>query len=256
MLPYILIAVLAEIIIAFSGILFFFSKSEVFSRYSKYLINFSAGTFLGVVFFDLMPEAVELSPAILGDHTGFIYILAGFLTFFLISRLFSVYHHHHETDEDEIHPKTKQNGYKVLMADILHNFVDGIVIVSAFMVSVPLGIATTVAVLIHEFPQEVSDFFVLIESGFSRGRALLLNFLVSISTLAGALAAFFMLSQIEGLVGPILGFAAGNFLYIAASDLIPEIHSHHKKGARTVIQIGLLLTAIAIMFAVSLIAHE
>ena len=203
------------------------------------------GTFLGVVFFDLLPEAIELTE----HEQGPLWVLGGFLTFYLLSRFLFWYHHHE--DEHCDHEYSKESGVMILSADFVHNFVDGILIAAAFMADTHLGIVTTIAVLLHEFPQEMSDFFVLIRAGMSKTKALLLNFLVSISTLAGALIAYFALSSIEFAIGPLLGIAAGNFLYIAASDLLPSLHAKENKSRRA-IQVILLFVGLGVMFTISL----
>ena len=249
MLSYIVIASLLEMVVAFAGILFVLAGFKSVRKHLYYFISFSVGTFLGVVFFDLLPEAFELNAE---GHPS-LWVLGGFLLFYILSRFLFWYHHHE--DEHCDHEYNKASGSMVLIADFVHNFVDGIVIAAAFMADTHLGIVTTIAVLLHEFPQEMSDFFVLIHAGMSKTRALLLNFAVSMSTLVGALLAYFAFSSVEGIVGPLLGLAAGNFLYIAASDLLPELHSKHN-GGKKFVQVGLLFLGLAIIYGVSLIVHE
>lgn len=257
MLSYIIIASLLEMLVAFVGILFVFAGVEKIKKYIYYFISFSVGTFLGVVFFDLLPEAMELTP----HEKGPLWILAGFIAFYLMGRFLFWFHHHEDEhcDHGDDHTdakSAKSTGTMILTADFVHNFVDGIVIAAAFLADTHLGIVTTIAVLLHEFPQEMSDFFVLIRAGMSKIRALLLNFLSSVSTLIGALLGYFAFSSVEGIVGPLLGIAAGNFLYIAASDLLPELHRKENNGKK-VVQVALLLFGIAIIFIVSgLVGHQ
>jgi len=246
MFVYIIIAVLLEMLVALTGYFFVFERVK---KYINYLISFSVGTFLGVVFFNLLPETMEL----LSPKTGALYILGGFLLFFLLSRFLFWHHHHHGEPHDHAHAKA--SGSMILIADFLHNFVDGVLIVAAFLVDVNLGIITTVAVLLHEIPQEISDFFVLIHAGYSKAKALLFNFLVSTSTLVGALLAFFFLSTTEEAIGPILGIAAGNFLYIATSDLLPEI-IHHQKRAKAGLQVAFVFLGLLIMYVVSILIGQ
>ena len=239
---YIIIAVLIEMLVSLAGIFFVFDQIK---KYIHYFISFSVGTFLGVIFFNLLPETINL----LSAEVGAMYILGGFLLFFILSR-FLFWHHHHHHHETHDHDHIKISGSMILVADFFHNFIDGILIVVAFLVDPALGIITTVAVLLHEIPQEISDFFVLIHAGFSKKRALLMNFLISSSTLLGAVVAFFFLSGVENALGPILGIATGNFLYIAASDLLPEI-SHEQKNTKILMQIGVLLLGILLMYFIS-----
>ncbi len=251
MLSYIIIASLLEMLVAFVGIIFVFAGVEKIKKYIYYFISFSVGTFLGVIFFDLLPEAMELTP----NGKGPVWILAGFIAFYLLGRFLFWFHHHEDEHCDHDHTNAKSTGSMILTADFVHNFVDGIVIAAAFLADTHLGIVTTVAVLLHEFPQEMSDFFVLIRSGMSKTRALLLNFLSSVSTLVGALVGYFAFSSVEGIVGPLLGIAAGNFLYIAASDLLPELHRKENTGKK-VVQVAILFLGIAIIFVVSSLVSE
>ena len=247
MLSYIIIASLLETAVALVGILAVFIGFEKIKKYTHHLISFAAGTFLGLVFFDLIPESVELSPKGMGTT----YVLIGFLIFFVISRAISWYHHHESDDcTDDC---STINVSTILIADTLHNFADGIIIAIAFLTDINLGIATTIAVLFHELPQEIADFFVLINKGMTKTKALSLNFAVSLTTPIGAVLAFVFVSEIEWLIGPLLGLAAGNFLYIAASDLIPELHSHHRKGAKSTVQLALLFFGVALIYIVGLI---
>ncbi len=251
MLSYIVIASLLEMLVAFVGILFVFAGVEKIKKYIYYFISFSVGTFLGVIFFDLLPEAIELTE----NEKAPLWVLAGFIAFYLLGRFLFWFHHHEDEHCDHEHTDKKSTATMILTADFVHNFVDGIVIAVAFMADTHLGIVTTVAVLLHEFPQEMSDFFVLIRSGMSKARALFFNFLSSVSTLAGALLGYFALGSAEGMVGPLLGIAAGNFLYIAASDLLPELHRKENTGKK-VVQVAILFLGIAIIFAVSnLVGH-
>ncbi|PCI21300.1 ZIP zinc transporter [Candidatus Wolfebacteria bacterium] len=244
MLGYILIAVALEILVAFAGV-FLVYKNVKDSHESIYqLISFSIGTFLGVVFFDLLPESIEL----LSPSVAMLYVLAGFLFFFLLTRYLYLHHHHHHEDDKCDHPHVDASGIMVLLADVLHNFIDGIIIAVAFIVDVNLGIVTTIAVLLHEFPQETSDFFVLIHSGFSRNRALLYNFLVSLSTLVGALLAYFLVAPLQSLIGPVLAISAGTLLYVAAADLMPQIQAHYKKGGYEIL---FLLLGVGVMYVLS-----
>lgn len=259
-LLYIILASLSEMLVALTGILFLFIGSDRFKKYLPHFVSFSVGAFLSVIFLSILPEAIEKSSV----DSALSYALAGFLFFFLLSR-FLHWYHHHEGDENisdgngaekninERTNKIKSSGYLVLYGDILHNAIDGVIIALAFIADVNLGITTTVAVLFHEFPQEAVDFFVMIGSGFSRGKALFYNMLVSSSTLIVAVLVYFLaenVTNIDKFIGPALGIVAGNFLYLAASDLIPELHERHKAGASTLRQFSLILFGVIVMYIV------
>ncbi len=244
---YIVIASIAESLVALTGILFLFLGYEKFKKYLPYLISFSIGTFLAVVFFELIPESAE----IIGIESASVYILTGFLFFFVFSRILHWYHHHDGDCCDE--SKIKPSGYLVLGGDFIHNFIDGIIIALAFMVDINIGIVTTVAVLCHEFPQEASDFFVMVHSGFSKGKALFFNFLVSLSTLVGAVLTYFLASKMDKLMGPALGIVAGNFLYLAASDLLPELNKDKKN---ILPQLFFVFLGVAVIYSVMALVHE
>lgn len=244
---YIIIASILESLVALTGILFLFLGYEKFKKYLPYLISFSVGTFLAVVFFELLPESIEMA----GAELASLHVLIGFLFFFIFSRVLHWYHHHEEGCCD--HEQIKVGGYLVLVGDLLHNFIDGIIIALAFMADFNIGVITTVAVLFHEFPQEASDFFVMVNSGFTKSKALLFNFLVSFSTIVGAVLAYFLANKMEILIGPALGIVAGNFLYIAASDLIPEL-SQNKKDIWK--QLFFILLGVVIIYILSIFISE
>jgi len=250
MLFYILIAAIIESLVSLAGILFIFLGYDNFKKYLPHLLSFSAGTFLAVIFFNILPEAIEKSDI----ETVSIFTLIGFLFFFLFARFLQWYHHHEGNCEE--HEKIKVGGHLVLAGDFLHNFVDGVIIALAFLVDKNIGIVTTTAVLFHEFPQEISDFFVLINSGFSKGKAIFFNFLVSLSTILGALVAYFAAVNIDKIIGPALGIVAGNFLYISMSDLIPELNASKKEGNGTVKQFFFIVMGILVIYLVTSLIPE
>lgn len=248
MLIYIIFATLLQVAISFSGLVLT-SWAKVLQKNTSYLISLSAGTFLGIVIFDLFPEVFEHLPA---KQASF-FVLVGILIFFVLSFVLAGYHHHHDEGEEEhdtLHPAT---GQMALVADFVHNFLDGIVIAGAFIVDVHLGIATTIAVAIHEFPQELSDFFVLLEAGFTRKRALLWNAIVSSTTVIGGVLGYFFLSHFERFEAPLIGIIAGAFLYLALSDLVPVLKSQvRKKETQAILQVILFILGILVMFLVSI----
>jgi zinc and cadmium transporter len=185
------------------------------------LVAFAAGTLMGGAMLHMLPGAIELS----GPRTPiFLWFLAGFTAFFALE-LFLHWHHSHDTiGELEPRPLT----YLILIGDGLHNFLGGLSVAAAFIVDVRVGIGTWLAAAAHEVPQELGDFAVLVHGGWSRGRALLYNLISASTFLVGGLVAYLASAQLD--VVFLLPFAAGNFVYIAASDLIPEVK--HDLGAR------------------------
>jgi zinc and cadmium transporter len=181
------------------------------------LISYATGTLLGAAFLGMIPSGLKHAPAI--HITGT--VLAGMVLFFVLEKLV-LWRHCHD-GECEVHTRA---GPLILVGDAFHNFVDGVVIAAAFLTSIPLGIATALAVIAHEVPQEVGDFAILLDSGYSRGKALLFNALSSLATLPGAVVAYFWLAETRGAVPYILGLSAASFIYIAAADLIPGLHRH------------------------------
>ena len=186
-------------------------------RLIPWLISYAVGTLLGVALLALLPEALEhIRPV-----PAFTTLLAGVLAFFLLEK-FVVWRHCHDTHECEVH--TSSAASLVIVGDAFHTFVDGAVIAAAVVTSVPLGITTAIAVATHEIPQEVGDVAILLRAGFSRGRAFMLNLLSGIGGILGAIGMLFASQLIPNLLPYVLSFAAGNFLYIARSDLIPDLH--------------------------------
>lgn len=186
------------------------------------LISYATGTLLGAAFLGMIPAGLAIAPAI--EITGT--VLAGMVLFFMLEKLV-LWRHCHE-GECEVHSRA---GPLILVGDAFHNFVDGVVIAAAFLTSVPLGIATALAVIAHEVPQEVGDFAILLDSGYGRRKALLLNGLSAATTLPGAVLAYFWLAETHGAVPYILALSAASFIYIAAADLIPGLHRQVKPAA-------------------------
>jgi zinc and cadmium transporter len=198
-----------SILLAASLLLF---KDKRLAVLSAALIPYAIGTLLGAAFFGMIPHALEE----IGADSIFPAVLAGILLFYLIEKLAFWRHCHNEACE--VH---SQAGTLILIGDSLHNFVDGVAIAAAFASSIPLGIATSLAVIAHEVPQEVGDFAILLESGLSRARALLFNGLSSLAALIGALLTYFLLPVVESWTPYLLSISAASFIYIALADLIP-----------------------------------
>jgi zinc and cadmium transporter len=185
------------------------------TRLVPWLVSYAVGALLGVALLALLPEAL----ALLAPASVFGTLLAGILIFFTLEKLVLLRHCH--TDECEVHGATAP---LVFVGDAFHNFIDGAIICTAVLTSVPLGINTAIAVAAHEIPQEVGDVAILLAAGYSRGRALMLNVVSGASGLGGAMLAYFAVEVIPGIRPFILAMSAASLLYIAMSDLIPDLH--------------------------------
>jgi zinc and cadmium transporter len=205
-------------------------------------ISYAVGTLLGVSLLALLPQALERLPA--GTALGT--LLCGVLAFFLLEKLV-LWRHCHDTRECEVH--TSSAASLVIVGDAFHTFVDGTVIAAAVLTSIPLGITTALAVATHEIPQEVGDVAILLRAGFSRGRAFTLNLLSGIGGILGAIGMLAASHSMPNLLPYVLAFAAGNFLYVAMSDLIPDLHRGGLEGGplRQLLLIGAgILTIVAL----------
>lgn len=227
------------------GALLFLTGDAVIGPLITYSLAVSSGVMLGSVFFDVLPESIALFPdGALGVTLG------GFIGFFALEKILS-WHHHTQGDHHEDHDE-KPVALLTLLGDGIHNFVDGVVIASGYLVSIPLGVSTTIAVVAHEIPHEMSDFLVLLHAGLPKSRALLYNFFSALTAVAGASLVLFFSLRVESLGRYLLPFAAGNFLYIAASDLIPELLKKRRLGI-SLVQIVLLISGVIIINIVRLL---
>ncbi|OYW38061.1 MAG: ZIP zinc transporter [Hydrogenophilales bacterium 12-61-10] len=206
------------------------------------LVSYAIGALLGASLLEVLPEAVEMG----GDiETVGRALLGGILMFFLLEKLVLWRHCHDEVCEahgshshDHGHDHGRSGGM-IMVGDTFHNFVDGIIIAGAFIADFRLGVVTTMAIIAHEIPQEIGDFLILLHSGYTRTRALLLNFLSGVATLVGALIGYYALSMLQGWTPVLLGLAGASMLYVAMSDLIPGLHKRAEIGA-TLQQLALI----------------
>ncbi|MBI2076259.1 MAG: ZIP family metal transporter [Candidatus Aenigmarchaeota archaeon] len=237
-LLYIISAVIVVSLISLVGALTIAVNKRLLKKVLFTFVSFAVGTLLGVSFLDLLPEAMGY-----GIKSVFIFPLLGIISFFILEK-FIFWHHRHE--EKEIHSFTYMN----LIGDGLHNFIDGAVIAASFLHSIPLGVATTIAIAFHEIPQEIGDFGVLIYGGFSRTRALFFNFLSALTAIIGAFVGFLFLSHFNNLLPFLLAFTAGNFIYIAGVDLLPELRK--ERGARTsLVQLISIIVGILVVMQIN-----
>jgi len=208
--------ILANLIIsAFSliGIITLGLNENFLKKILMSLVSLSTGLLLGGALLHLLPEAMDYIDPLVALEI----MLVSFVGFFFIERTFHWRHCHDENC------KVHSFGYMNLYGDAIHNFIDGLIIASAFVISVPIGISTSVALAFHEIPQEIGDFGVLLHAGFTKKKALIFNFIVALFSVLGGIVGFILSTQTEGIIPYILPIAAGGFLYIATSDLIPEL---------------------------------
>ncbi|HIH11888.1 TPA: ZIP family metal transporter [Candidatus Woesearchaeota archaeon] len=224
---YVLASVLVVSLISFVGAFTLLSRWKKIDHFLLILVSISAGTLFGGAFLHLLPEAIEKN-----GPTSFVFgmVMLGIIVFFLLDKFIHWHHCHpnpaHAVHHHQVH-KTHSHSHLAplnLVGDALHNFLDGLVIAGSYLISVPVGVATTIAVVLHEVPQEIADFGVLLYAGLSRRKALFLNFLSGAVAIVGAIVGLALGTRSEVFLQFILPFAAGGFVYIAGSNLIPELH--------------------------------
>ncbi len=237
---YTFISVLIVSLISLVGVLTLSLKASTLKKCLIYFVSFSAGALLGDVFIHLLPEAVEESGFRLSIS---VYILSGILFSFIVEKIINWRHCHHPTTKEHPHPFAIMN----LVGDFLHNFIDGLIIGASYLASIPVGIATTIAVVLHEIPQEIGDFGILLHGGFSKGKALFFNFVTALSAVAGAIISLILAASVENSLLFLIPFAAGNFIYIAGADLIPELHKYEFTTKGSFLQLLAIILGIGIM---------
>ena len=232
-------------LISFVGIFTLALKEQLLQKIVLLLVSLSAGVLMGGAFLHLLPESAELSEGL----DVFLFVLIGFILFFFIEKILHWRHCH--KGECQIHTFTYMN----LIGDSIHNFIDGLIMATSFVISIPLGMTTTLAIALHEIPQEIGDFGVLLYGGFEKRKALILNFLTALTAIAGGIIGFFITTMVDNVKLFILPFAAGGFIYIAATDLIPEIRKETNLK-KSMIYFGIFILGIIIMYVVTFIIHE
>ena len=242
---YTFISVIIVSLISLIGVFSFSLKEEIVKKYVGLFISLAVGALLGDAFIHLIPETFEKFK---NTTLAGILIIAGILLFFIIEKFLHWHHHGEDKDDSHIHPV----GKLILFTDGFHNLIDGIIIGVSFLVSIPVGIATTLAVVLHEIPQEIGDFAVLIHSGYTKKKALWLNFLSALTAILGASVALIFSNLAETFTIWVLPIAAGGFIYIALADLIPELQKM-KKVRNSVIEFSVLIIGIILMLALSLL---
>lgn len=237
-LLYIILATSTISLLSLVGVLVLTIKKHALDNMLVALVGLSTGTLLGGAFFHLLPEASEN----LDVDTMYLLVVLSFMLFFMVERVFHWRHCHEGVCEEHAF------GYLNLVGDAIHNFIDGIIIAGAFIVSIPLGITTSLALAFHEIPQEISDFGVLLYSGISRKKALFYNFLVAATAVIGGIVGYLMSENAQNLVNYMLPIAAGGFIYIATSDLIPELRKETDKK-RSTTAVLLFIAGLILMYS-------
>ena len=232
-------SVIVVSLISLLGILGLSFRKDLLEKYVFAFISLAVGALLGDAFIHLIPEAFENSANPLSTS---VLIIAGILFFFILEKFFHWHHHGDDTTENHIHP----TGKLILLSDGVHNLIDGIIIGTSFVVSIPLGIATTLAVILHEIPQEIGDFAVLLHAGYSKARALWLNFLSALCAVVGVIFALFLSDISNSFILYFLPIAAGGFIYIALADLIPELQKT-KEVKYSILQIVTVFAGVFVM---------
>lgn len=249
-LIWIIIAVLVVSSISLIGVATLFFRKIFLNKWLFFLVSFAAGAMLGVSFLDLLPEAINEGAS---TNIVFLYALAGIVVFFLFEKSFNWFHEHHHHMKKEHHHHIKTFAYLNLLGDGLHNFLDGMVIAVSFTTDFKLGIVSTFAVIFHEIPQEIGDFGILVHGGFTKWKALFFNFLSALTAVIGAVATFFFSIHVEGAKQILIPFAAGNFIYIACVNLIPELH-HEKEFRRNMLHVLSFLVGILVIWFTTTVA--
>lgn len=238
-----LISVLIISLISLVGLLAISFNEAHLRKYVFLFVSLSLGALLGDSFIHLIPEAIEKTGNI---SLVLIFVAIGIFIFFVLEK-FLHWHHH----QDDSHKHIKPIGKMILISDGFHNFIDGIIIGTSYLVSIEVGIATTIAVLLHEIPQELGDFGVLLHAGYSKSKALILNFTSALLSVIGVLLVFIIGDLIQNISVWFLPIAAGGFIYIALSDLIPELYSRHisqRNFGKIFVQIIIALLGIGLMY--------
>ncbi|MBW3003898.1 ZIP family metal transporter [Candidatus Woesearchaeota archaeon] len=243
---YSIISVIVVSLISFIGIFALALKRKSLDKLVLFLVSFAAGALFGGAILHLLPEIVE--------EAGFgldisAYFLSGILIFFILEKFIHWRHCHKNPEVCEEHSlkhKPRSVAYMIIVGDGVHNFIDGMVIAASYLLSIPLGIATTLAVLFHEIPQEIGDFGVLVHGGFTKKKALVMNFLSALTAVIGAVVILIVGKSFTNITLFLIPFTAGGFIYIAGSDLIPELH-RETKISKSLLQFTGIIIGILVM---------
>lgn len=242
---YALGSVLVISLVSLIGLFTFGLKQKFLEKILLLLVSFSAGALFGDAFIHLIPEALEGLESNIFVGIG---VIAGIILFFVLEKIIHWRHCHVPTSKHHPHPVAIMN----LIGDGVHNFIDGLVIGASYLVSIHIGITTTIAVVLHEIPQEIGDFGVLLHGGFTKGKALLMNFGSALISLVGTILGLLIGSRVEQFSLFLLPITAGGFIYIAGSDLIPELHKE-TIASKSIMQLVSIIFGILLMLALILL---
>jgi zinc and cadmium transporter len=257
---YAMLAVVIVSLLSFVGVFTISVDEKKLDSFLLVFVSFAAGSILGAAYFELLPEAIEL----VEGSISLVYITLGFVAFFFLERVIYWYHGHGhmrgvekkiEITGDVSKASVKNFVYLNLVGDAIHNFTDGVVIATSFIIGFPVGFVTTIAAVFHEIPQEIGDFAVLVYGGLKRSLALGLNFFSAVTAVVGSVFAYFFSIYSEGFRGFIVAFAAGGFIYLAACELIPELQEE-KSLNKSILQFVLFTLGIALIWSLGLIFPE
>jgi len=236
---YTIASVLIVSLISLIGVLTISINTKKLNKFLIYLVSFATGALLGDAFLHLIPELIEENSFTI--QTSF-YILGGIIVFFIVEKIVHWRHCHIPHNEKHTHPFAVTN----LVGDGVHNFIDGLIIGASYLAGIPVGIATTIAVIFHEIPQEIGDFGILLHAGFSKSKALLFNFLSAVTAVLGGIIAIVASGMVPSIANYLIPIAIGGFIYIAGADLIPELHKNFEIK-KSIFQIIALVLGIVVM---------
>jgi len=237
---YSLSSVIIVSLVSLAGVITLSFNLEKLKKILIFFVSFSAGSLLGGAFLHLLPELFEESGYTF--KTAFL-LIGGIFIFFVLEKYIHWRHCHEPSSDKHPHHLGKMN----LIGDGLHNFIDGLIIASAYLISIPLGVAATVAIVFHEIPQEIGDFGVLLHAGFSKAKAVWYNLLSASLAILGVIIGLLISEKIEGFTLAVLPLAAAGFLYIAVADLFPELHKETKMS-KSLIQLVSFVVGVALMY--------
>jgi zinc and cadmium transporter len=246
-----LISVVVISFISLIGALTFVLFGLITARMMLALVALAVGALLGDTFLHLVPEIFEKPHYALESS---LLIILGIIIFFILEHILHWHHNKHSKAEFESHAETKKSikpvGRLILISDGVHNFIDGVIVGTGYMISVEIGIATTIAIILHEIPQELGDFGVLIHAGYTKTRALLYNALSGTPAILGVMLIYLLSSHVETVTMWALPIAAGSFIYIAIADLVPELHQKQKSAP---LEFAMLALGIGIMYFLTIL---
>lgn len=243
---YSFLSVLITSLISLIGVITLGISNRKLSKILIYLISFSAGALLADVFFHLLPHLIEEQGSFSIKISSYIFV--GIIMSLILEKIIHWRHCHLPVNKKHIHHVSLMS----LIGDAIHNFIDGIIIGLSYFLSIPIGIATTIAVILHEIPQEIADYGVLVYGGFSKKKALLMNMLTATTSFIGLAFALIIGSRMESLIDVLIPIAAGNFIYIACSDLIPELHKQNETKQSLAQILAFILGAMILLLMVFL----